>query len=153
MSYGDMSDTDSHKAGSRVNLGEYRSLISRVRHSPMVQTKRAQSGGRLQLQDESVRLGMKMVSLQDGNVAFHRAAASGNAEEVRKFVSGKKYDLDALDEYGFTALHYAAQYNKVFIVNMLLDLGAKVAVVGADGSTPLHLAARWVILDCYNLQT
>lgn len=138
MSYGDMSDTESNRASSKVNLGEYRSLITRVRRSPMVQTKRPQSG----LHDESVRFGMKMVSLQEANVAFHRAAASGNGEEVRKILSEKKYDLDALDEYGFTALHYAAQYNKVFIVNMLLDFGAKVAVVGIDGSSPLHLAAR-----------
>jgi len=108
----------------------------------MIQTKRPQSGGRLQLQDESLQLGLKMVPLQDGNIAFHRAAASGNSEEVRKVLAEKKYDLDALDEYGFTALHYAARYNKVFIVNMLLDFGARVAVVGIDGSTPLHLAAR-----------
>ena len=142
MSYADMSDTDSNRTNSRINVGEYRSLITRPRRSPMVQAKRPQSGGRLQLQDESVRLGMKMVPLQDANVAFHRAAASGNAEEVRKILSMKKHDLDAFDEYGFTALHYAAKYNKVFTVNMLLDFGAKVAVIGVDGSTPLHLAAR-----------
>lgn len=144
MSDRDMGDMDSNATNSTVNVrvGGRRSLISRIRQSPMVQTKRPQSGGRLQLQDESVRLGLKMVSLQDGNIAFHRAAASGNSEEVRKVLAEKKYDLDALDEYGFTALHYAAQYNKVFIVNMLIDCGARVAVVGIDGSTPLHLAAR-----------
>ena len=142
MSDRGIADTDSNTTSSRVNVGGYRSLISRIRQSPMIQTKRPQSGGRLQLQDESLRLGLRMVSLQDGNIAFHRAAASGNSEEVRKVLAEKKYDLDALDEYGFTALHYAAQYNKVFIVNMLLDFGARVAVVGIDGSTPLHLAAR-----------
>ena len=144
MSDRDMSDLDSNATNSTANVraGGYRGLISRIRQSPMVQTKRPQSGGRLQLQDESLRLGLKMVPLQDGNIAFHRAAASGNSEEVRKVLAEKKYDLDALDEYGFTALHYAAQYNKVFIVNMLLDFGARVAVVGIDGSTPLHLAAR-----------
>ncbi|KAJ7385775.1 hypothetical protein OS493_013809 [Desmophyllum pertusum] len=59
----------------------------------------------------------------------------------------EKDDLDTFDEYGFTALHYAAQYNKVFVVNMLLDFGAKVAVAGVDGSTPLHLAARFNSMD------
>lgn len=142
MADGDISDTESNsRTNSKVNLGEYRSQITRFRNSPMV-AKRPQSGGRLKLVDESVRFGMKMVSLQDTNVAFHRAAASGNTEEVRKFLSEKKDDLDTFDEYGFTALHYAAQYNKVFVVNMLLDFGAKVAVAGVDGSTPLHLAAR-----------
>lgn len=146
MADGDMSDTDS-RTGSRVNVAEYRStrtslITPRFRRSPMIQAKRPHSGGRLQLQDESVRFGMKMISLQDRNVAFHRAVAYGNSEDVRKFLSEKKYDVDALDEYGFTALHYAAQYNKVFILNMLLDFGADVAVTGVDGSTPLHLAAR-----------
>ena len=142
MSDRGIADKDSNTTSSRVNVGGYRSLISRIRQSPMIQTKRPQSGGRLQLQDESLRLGLRMVSLQDGNIAFHRAAASGNSEEVRKVLAEKKYDLDALDEYGFTALHYASQHNKVFIVNMLLDFGASVTVVGIDGSTPLHLAAR-----------
>ena len=141
MADGDMSDTDSH-ANSRVNLGEYRSLVKRFRHSPMVQPKRPHSGGRLILQDESIRMGMKMVPLQDRNVAFHRAVAHGNSEDVRKILSQKKYDVNSFDEYGFTALHYAAQYNKVFILNMLLDFGAEVSVTGVDGSTALHLAAR-----------
>ena len=150
-----MGDMDSNATNStgNVRVGGYRSLIPRIRQSPMIQTKRPQSGGRRQLQDESLRLGLKMVSLQDGNIAFHRAAASGNSEEVRKVLAEKKYDLDALDEYGFTALHYAAQYNKVFIVNMLIDCGARVAVVGIDGSTPLHLAARWAIPYLYNALT
>lgn len=138
-------DSESNGTNSTANVGEYRSLITRFRRSPMVQTKRPQSAGtgsRSQLQDDSVRVGMKMVPLQDVNVALHRAAARGNTEEVRKFLSEKKFALDALDEHGFTALHYAAQNNKVFIVNMLLDFGAKIAVTGVDGSTPLHLAAR-----------
>lgn len=141
MADGDMSDTDSH-TNSRVNLGEYRSLSTRFRRSPMVQQKRPHSGGRLQLHDESVRMGMKMVPLQDRNVAFHRAVAHGNSEYVRKILSEKKHDVDAFDEYGFIALHYAAQHNKVFILNMLLDFGAEASVTGADGSTALHLAAR-----------
>ena len=54
-----------------------------------------------------------MVSLTDANIAFHRSAARGNTEEVRKFLSEKKEAVDALDEHGFTALHYAAQHNQV----------------------------------------
>lgn len=137
-------DSESNGSSSRPRVGEYRSLITRFRRSPMVQTKGTHSpaSSRANLQDDSIRVGMKMVPLQDANVAFHRAAARGNTEEVRKFVSEKKYPLDALDEHGFTALHYAAQHNQVFIVNMLLDFGTQVAVTSVDGSTPLHLAAR-----------
>ena len=138
-------DTESNDTNSRRNVGGYRSLITRFRQSPMVQPKKPHSlaGSRPQLQDDSVRLvGMKMVSLTDANIAFHRSAARGNTEEVRKFLSEKKEAVDALDEHGFTALHYAAQHNQVFIVNMLLDFGAQVAVTAMDGSTPLHLAAR-----------
>ena len=139
-------DTESNGTNSRLNVGEYSSLVTRFKQSPMVQPKKPHSltGSKPQLHDDSVRLvGMKMVSLTDANVAFHRAAARGNTEEVRRFLSEKRDAVDALDEHGFTALHYAAQHNQVFVVDMLLDFGAKVAVyTGIDGSTPLHLAAR-----------
>ena len=140
------SDTESNRTNSRINFDEYRSLFTRVRRSPMVQQKRPPSGGKLQLMDDSLRenrgAGIKMASLHENNVAFHRAAANGNIEEVRKFLSRENFVPDALDEYGFTALHYAVQHNKVSIANILLDFGAKVEVRGIDGSTPLHLAAR-----------
>ena len=139
-------DTESNGTDSTANMSEYRSLVTRFRNSPMVPKKtnspQLGTGSRPQLRDESFRFGIKMGPLQDANIPFHRAAARGNTEDVRRFLSERKYDVDALDERGFTALHYAAQNNRVFIINMLIDFGAKVGVTGVDGSTPLHLAAR-----------
>ena len=143
----DPGDSESNGTNSTVTVGGYRSLVTRLRNSPMLQKKtnspQLGTGSRPQLRDESIREGfIKLGPLQDANVPFHRAAARGNTEDVRKFLSEKKYAVDALDEHGFTALHYAAQNNQVFIINMLLDFGARIAVSAADGSTPLHVAAR-----------
>ena len=129
-----------------VNVNEYRGLMTQFRNSPIAQRKtnspQVGTNSRAQLRDDSLRFGMKMGPLQDANVPYHRAALRGNTDDVRRFLSEKKYAVDALDEHGFTALHYAAQNNHVFIINMLLDFGAKLNVTGVDGSTPIHLAAR-----------
>lgn len=144
----DPGDSDSNATNSTATVGGYRSLVTRLRNSPMLPRKtnspQLGTGSRPQLRDESMRVGFKLWPLQDANVPFHRAAARGNTEDVRKFLSEKKYAVDALDEHGFTALHYAAQNNQVFIINMLLDFDARIAITAADGSTPLHLAARLV---------
>lgn len=134
-----------------VNVNEYRGLMTQFRNSPIAQRKtnspQVGTNSRAQLRDDSLRFGMKMGPLQDANVPYHRAALRGNTDDVRRFLSEKKYAVDALDEHGFTALHYAAQNNHVFIINMLLDFGAKLNVTGVDGSTPIHLAARFNSMD------
>ena len=139
-------DIESNGTNSMANVGEYRSLMTKFRSSPITQVKsnspQVGIGSRPQLRDDSFRYGMKMGPLQDANIPYHRAAMRGNTDDVRRFLAEKTYAVDALDEHGFTALHYAAQNNHVFIVNMLLDFGANLNVTGVDGSTPLHLTAR-----------
>ena len=50
---------------------------------------------------------------------------------------------DAWDNYGNTALHYAAQQIKSDVLLMLLDRGASIDAQNDIGNTPLHLAAQW----------
>jgi len=49
-------------------------------------------------------------------------------------------DVEARDSYGQTALHWAAKYESVKIVQLLLDAGANVDVQDDDGETPLQAA-------------
>ncbi|MBK0052971.1 ankyrin repeat domain-containing protein [Stenotrophomonas sp. S39] len=55
-------------------------------------------------------------------------------------------NINMSDEYGDTALHFAAQLNDLDTVRLLIDAGADINRCGEGGSTPLHLT------DCGNCQ-
>ncbi|CAK4851577.1 unnamed protein product [Aphanomyces euteiches] len=56
---------------------------------------------------------------------------------LRKF----KVDLNATDERGDTALHWAAMAGRQKLVNHLVNLGADTSIQNTDWETPAHLAA------------
>jgi ankyrin repeat protein len=60
---------------------------------------------------------------------------------LNKQISSIK-DINVLDEYGNTALIWAARNNNKEIVQTLLQKGAKVNLSGYAGLTPLHHAMR-----------
>ena len=64
-------------------------------------------------------------------------------EHLALFTDSKS-DLNLLDEKKNSALHYAARYSNLAIVNTLLDNPlVEVDKVGSDHMTPLHYAARY----------
>ena len=68
-------------------------------------------------------------------------ALDAGAEIARLLDSGA--DINAGDDHGFTALHFAAANNKYLSdIELLLDRGADINAVTDRGSTPLHVAAR-----------
>ena len=50
-------------------------------------------------------------------------------------------EIDTGGDYNWTALQYAALKGKEAVAAQLLQAGASVSAVAANGSTPLHLAA------------
>ena len=48
-------------------------------------------------------------------------------------------DLDAQDERGYSALHYAVESTSVKMLRQLVECGANVNIQNNDGNTPLHL--------------
>ena len=64
------------------------------------------------------------------------------SEHLAQF-SDSAHDLNRLDEKKNSALHYAARYSNLAIVNILLE-NDRVVVdnVGSDEMTPLHYASR-----------
>ena len=50
-------------------------------------------------------------------------------------------EIEAGDVNNWTALHFAAVYGKEAVAVQLLQAGASVSAVTANGSTPLHVAA------------
>jgi ankyrin repeat protein len=52
-------------------------------------------------------------------------------------------NLDWQDEYGLTALHWCAKFNRPEIARVLLDAGADMNMLNEDGMSALHLCARF----------
>lgn len=57
-------------------------------------------------------------------------------------------NIDSLDEKGLSQLHYATSKDNMPEVQRLLELGAQINVVGADGLRPIHLC---IAKGYYNL--
>jgi len=59
---------------------------------------------------------------------------------------GPRLDVNAKDEGGLTALHWAAQAGNVNCLKMILDCGdVDPTVTDNEGMTPLHVASLEVI--------
>jgi hypothetical protein len=61
-------------------------------------------------------------------------------------------DVNARDEYDWTALHTASEHGNIEVVRMLLDAGADVNAK-AEGKTALQLALEYNWADCVHLLT
>jgi len=71
-----------------------------------------------------------------------RAARDGTVDDVKYFIEEKGVDVNARSEGDCeTALHGAAYYGNVEIVEYLISKGAHVNVKDSTGATPLHFAA------------
>jgi hypothetical protein len=79
-------------------------------------------------------------------------ADAGNSASAMRMTPPTRNELDALDEEGRSALHYAAWNGLDVPVGVLLEAGAAVDVVSGDRrSTPLHFAAGMGKLPCVRL--
>ena len=74
------------------------------------------------------------------NEKLLEAVRLNKIEEVKKLIE-KGADLNVVDEYGATALHWASQEGHSEIMKMLIKAGADVNVVNKYGITALHLAS------------
>ena len=70
---------------------------------------------------------------------IHRFARRGNLDAIREAVQAGT-NIDTKDEFGSTALQNAIAQKQLAAVDLLLALGADVAVQDRDGSTALHWA-------------
>lgn len=77
---------------------------------------------------------------------LHEAAREGDVTQVRALLEKKWWrpapDVNAIDKWGCTPLHYAAESGSVEIAVLLLDLGAEIAPVNLFADMPIHNAAR-----------
>lgn len=71
---------------------------------------------------------------------LRRAVARENIERVRELVDAA-VNVNAADDLGRTAAHFAATKGNVAMINFLVESGASVSSVDRQGNAPLHLAA------------
>ncbi|VVC31093.1 Putative transposase IS4/IS5 family,Ankyrin repeat-containing domain,Ankyrin repeat [Cinara cedri] len=67
-----------------------------------------------------------------------RAAEKGRIRAVKDLVEKKGANVNAKDEYGYTALHEAAEENQMEVVKFLVANGADVNARNNEGITPLR---------------
>ena len=77
-----------------------------------------------------------------GKLSLYTSSEYGYLEQVQQFLEKKPEKVNVSDSFGYTALHYAAQRNKVEVVRYLLKKGAQVDIQDC-GATPLHRAAAF----------
>ncbi|XP_076445109.1 uncharacterized protein LOC143283010 [Babylonia areolata] len=81
------------------------------------------------------------------NLTLHQCARDGDEYNMkillRHLGSTVKKKINQYDEDDLTPLHYAARYNFLGVVKLLVENGADVNKRGEDDITPLHHAARY----------
>ena len=117
--------------------------------------------GRL-LEVEEVNINWRMsdwigISTPDGRLYFehigfgppHAAIQNGSKESLRLILEHwmRTLGADGADDYGMTALHFAAAGGDVEMARILIDNGASVNARSDIGETALMFAARWGRVD------
>lgn len=77
---------------------------------------------------------------KDGSTALMRACKDSGNVEILQLLQSKGADLNAVDERGYSALHFAVEFDLQDSVEFLLANGAKANIVANDGCTCLFLA-------------
>ena len=74
------------------------------------------------------------------------AAEKGDIQKLQTLLDNRKFNINARDEMGYTALHLAVMYENLDILQFLLDQpmssGLNVYQADAHGRNLLHLAAQ-----------
>ncbi|TGJ99496.1 hypothetical protein EHO59_16715 [Leptospira semungkisensis] len=74
-----------------------------------------------------------------GNTPLHYAILADDEELIAKFIRDGK-DINARNNIGFAAVHYAAETQNLFALELLKKAGASFDVLGDPGFSPLSIA-------------
>jgi len=85
-----------------------------------------------------------------GATDLMQAALTGSADEVKKLVESGA-DINAQDEFGWTALRYAVRTTKTEAAAALIELGADVDMPSKSGRTPVMSVAANGLEDMVKL--
>jgi hypothetical protein len=74
--------------------------------------------------------------------SIHSLAKEGDLRGIVEMLNKDTSLLDAVDDLGYTPLHWALIRAKWDLADYLADNGADINAAGSDGGTPLHCAAN-----------
>lgn len=80
------------------------------------------------------------VSGEEGKPTALQGASFKGFEDCVEILLEADANPDFIDPSGFTALHYAAQFNHPEVVRLLVEHGADVSIPDASGRTALEIA-------------
>jgi ankyrin repeat protein len=83
------------------------------------------------------------VNLNDEPWPLHRAAEHGRVEIMTMLLDAGA-DINAVNEYHYTACHIAILNNQFDALKLLVERGANLGVVDSDGRSLLSIVARYV---------
>lgn len=87
---------------------------------------------------------------QVNRTLLHHAAQNGHDDIIKKLIENYQVDVDAVDKYGFSALHLACEYtskSNLAIVKRLVSYGANIHQKSLTGLSVLYFACQKGQLD------
>ena len=75
-----------------------------------------------------------------GRNVLYYAIVEHKTEDAKSLILSGEFDIDAQDDKGYAAIHFASQYKEVDVVKLLLEKGANVKLQDKWGNTALARA-------------
>jgi ankyrin repeat protein len=88
---------------------------------------------------------------QHGGAVSSKANAISAAASADAFLESRATSVDARDDKGRTALHFASRMKSAECVRLLVEAGADPNARDKEGFTPLHMAAGYGRAECATL--
>jgi hypothetical protein len=80
---------------------------------------------------------------EDGELTLHSAASTGDHEALAILLAAPACDVNAKDDEGRTALHFACGYGEIACAEALLSAKADADAMDKNSNTALHYAAGY----------
>ena len=87
------------------------------------------------------------LKMEEGNDCLHIAALNGHLKLCEKLVAEHKFDVNVVDNLGWTALHHSARNGSYELIEFFIKMGADIHLKTNDGQNCFHIAARFEHLN------